>query len=463
MTLQSGSLIGLHVIHSSHEVEMWIQNCVEAGAPLAVVKALSDADLLKFVKQVSPTTATVFRRVGERDNPGDQYLGQWGNSAFRHTEAEKQIAWHLERLTPEQRRATDYIGIINEPSPPTKEGWVNMTLFVMECMEQAALLGLKLSGPSFNFGMPEYDIMLAIIDTGFFEVAKRLGGILDVHEGVQDRQIMGPVSTIVDGHVLVVTQGWNDSIPGAPRVGGAGSTCFRYRWFADALARLGKPMIPVLVSEMYPGTRDPIKARKSLAWYEQEMAKDDYAIGVTPFTVNPTDDWKDFDLTDAYRREVINYHISQRGRKNVTTMPDDINIGQIMAEIESNRQAVILDVTEAFNKVIDHAKKIGELSEKLRQLSSPSSRPAWYTVIPIGTHLRVVRATGLDVYIDSSLTTAWPFGRKPFDDQGMTVHAAWDPAHPLALCVLVPTPPRYATGLWIAHTGYDGVSNVELI
>ena len=104
---------------------------------------------------------------------------------------------------------------------------------------------------------------------------------------------------------------------------------------------------------------------------------------------------------------------------------------------------------------------MGRISEALKQLPPTPTVPAWYARIAINTHLKVIREWGLPVFLDSELVHAWTHGRKQFGDRSMTVDAEWDAARPLVLCVLVPTPPLYPTGLWIAHTGNDGNPNVE--
>lgn len=120
-------------------------------------------------------------------------------------------------------------------------------------------------------------------------------------------------------------------------------------------------------------------------------------------------------------------------------------------------------IRDHLTQAVDHIIELGRISDALKALPPTPTVPAWYARIPIGTHLRVIRESGIQVYVDSGLSQAWAFGRKGFGDQGMTVHAAWDAAYPLALCVLEPTPPRYPTGLWIAHTGNDGNANVEMV
>lgn len=117
---KTGALLGIHTIRPTARTLGWIEQCAKAGAPLCVVKALNDGGLLVETKRISPSTTTVFRRVGERNNPGDTYTGRWGEPAFRREQARQQILWHLARLSPQQLQCLDILEVINEPSPPRK-------------------------------------------------------------------------------------------------------------------------------------------------------------------------------------------------------------------------------------------------------------------------------------------------------------------------------------------------------
>lgn len=134
-----------------------------------------------------------------------------------------------------------------------------------------------------------------------------------------------------------------------------------------------------------------------------------------------------------------------------------MDAAQLLLALSAQVESVRDHLTQAVNHIVE----IGRISEALKALPPTPTVPAWYARISIGTHLKVIRELGLQVYLDSELTQAWTHGRKGFGDQGMTLHAAWSVTHPLALCVLIPIPPLYPTGLWIAHTGNDGNPNVE--
>lgn len=94
--------------------------------------------------------------------------------------------------------------------------------------------------------------------------------------------------------------------------------------------------------------------------------------------------------------------------------------------------------------------------------------PAWYTTVTVGTHLKVLRPLGLQVYLDSALMGAWRRGRLPIGDTGMRVAQNYDPEKdttpPIGvLCVLLPSPPDFPNGLWICALGNDGLPNVSAV
>ena len=97
---------------------------------------------------------------------------------------------------------------------------------------------------------------------------------------------------------------------------------------------------------------------------------------------------------------------------------------------------------------------------------APIEKP-WYETIAVGARLKIIRAEGLDVYTDSTLSATWSRGRLAVGNISMTIAAAYDAAldkTPPAgvLCVLRPTS-AFLGGLWIAGVGNDGQANVEIV
>ena len=97
---------------------------------------------------------------------------------------------------------------------------------------------------------------------------------------------------------------------------------------------------------------------------------------------------------------------------------------------------------------------------------APPEKP-WYETVAVGARLKIIRAEGLNVYTDSTLSATWSRGRLAVGNTSMTIAAAYDAAldkTPPAgvLCVLRPTF-VFMDGLWIVSIGNDGQPNVEIV
>ena len=99
----------------------------------------------------------------------------------------------------------------------------------------------------------------------------------------------------------------------------------------------------------------------------------------------------------------------------------------------------------------------------------PPPIPPFYTRLSIGTHLRVIRPTGVMVYLNSALTQTWSRGVMEQGNTTMTVTLLYDPEKDLkppvgVLCVVKPgISSSFPNGLWIAAIGPDGLPNVEAV
>ena len=99
----------------------------------------------------------------------------------------------------------------------------------------------------------------------------------------------------------------------------------------------------------------------------------------------------------------------------------------------------------------------------------PPPVPPFYTRILVGTPLRVIRQTGVMVYLNSGLTQPWSRGAVTQGSTSMILALVYDPAKDLTppvgvLCVLKPgISSSFPNGLWIAAVGSDGLPNVEAV
>ena len=97
----------------------------------------------------------------------------------------------------------------------------------------------------------------------------------------------------------------------------------------------------------------------------------------------------------------------------------------------------------------------------------PPPIPPFYTRLIVGTRLRVVRESGMIVYLNPGLTQQWGRGVVEQGNISMILallyDATKDTTPPVGvLCVLKPAISLFfPSGLWIASIGPDGFPNVE--
>ena len=100
---------------------------------------------------------------------------------------------------------------------------------------------------------------------------------------------------------------------------------------------------------------------------------------------------------------------------------------------------------------------------------APPPVPPFYTRLLVGAFLRVIRPTGVMVYLNSALTQPWSRGVVVQGNTSMAVALLYDPEKDLkppvgVLCVLKPgISSFFPNGLWIAAIGNDGRPSVESV
>jgi len=302
--VRRGSKLGVHSI-LPNGVKLFAKTLVEGGAVFPLVKAVNDLAWLQDVKQVSPQTITMGRIIS-----GYEGCGTVEQPA---TDLDK-MAGQLMRIIldkiagdPALRAAVDYWEVVNEPDPPSADGYRRLALLMIKCMELAEAEGLKLAIFTFNAGTPEWDEMVSAVETGVFGRAKQGGHILTLHEGVFGTEAP------IDVH-------FGESIPGAPPVPGAGPLCFRYRYLYHLLQQRGE-VVPLVVSEFYAGGGykqhgiPPQEVVRRMAWYDAEASKDYWMWAFCPFTLGPMAQWKKTDYEFAYPA-LVEYAISIKEQQN---------------------------------------------------------------------------------------------------------------------------------------------------
>lgn len=271
------SKIGIHGIHPNR-IGAFIERVVAAGAHVATVKAVDDLGWLTHVKQVSPQTVTVGRVNLVVDIPLEGNLRK---------EAQKALA----RVLPQweaNRASVDYWEIINEMDPPSLDGHRRLAEAMIHFMDLAGPEGFKLALFSYSMGVPEWEEMEAVVETGVFARAKQGGHIFALHE-----------------YANPINVWFGEPIPPRPPHPQRGPLACRYRWWYDELLVPRDEVIPLVISEA--GTALGIKELglsprqwvDQIIWYDERLREDPYVIGCHLFTLGPTHPWFNFDYEGA--------------------------------------------------------------------------------------------------------------------------------------------------------------------
>jgi hypothetical protein len=270
--ITKGSKIGIHAIWPNQTMS-FVRKAKELGFRFSVVKGVDNAGLAMDVKRESPETITITRFVNRWDSLQDVQL--WSQET-RLQFARESIQLIFDRTNEEEYNAADYFEVINEASP--KGFYYEFGLALIELVKEADKRGVKLCLPAFNAGTPEWSEMVSLANTGLFKLMKDGGHILAIHEG-----------SLSDN----MKEGFGDIIPGAPRVDGAGSMSFRYKYLYHLLKERNE-IVPCIITEFYAGMNYNISSSQMIdnfAWYDGGTRLDYFVLGVLPFTVDPSPGW----------------------------------------------------------------------------------------------------------------------------------------------------------------------------
>lgn len=296
-----GTKLGIHGLSSSDTLA-FLQQAIDGGTTLPVVKAVDNFAWLQEVKEMSPGTITLARVTGPGQDVSDEELRNGDLQAIA-----ERVMGNLTAPAAEYGDYVDYWEPTNELDPPSPDLYVRFAQLHFRFMDIAERDGYKIGLFTFNVGTPEWDEMVAIADTGVFSRAKQGGHILTVHEGVF-------------GDAPIDYQ-WGEVIPGAPSVEGAGALCFRYRYLYHLLEQRDE-VIPLVVSEIVFGAgyeRDgasskDIAARE--AWYGDQARQDHYLWGYLPFTLGTYEDaWNEASYAWAYS-QLIDHAVAIKDEPN---------------------------------------------------------------------------------------------------------------------------------------------------
>ena len=293
--VERGSKVGTHNIYANNTVN-FARELAGSGAGFSVIKAVDDFGWLEGYNG----DAVV---VGRKTWPGGEGCGNIFEIDL-NDHALKAIDRILHKISeqPTLRDVVDYWEPYNEPDPPGAEGYTKLSELMIATMDIAENHGLKIALFSLNAGTPEWDEMVAMVDSGVFERANEGGHILSLHEGTFETH--DP------------KQYWGDTIPGSPAVDGAGSLNFRYRY----LYSLIDDPIPLVVTEWYCGDEQSASVSTlldAIKWYDGEASKDHYMLGFCPFTLGPCSGWHHTDYERVYEGGLLDYIVDVKERENV--------------------------------------------------------------------------------------------------------------------------------------------------
>lgn len=308
------SKLGIHGIVSDGIVG-YVQSAVDGGTHFSVVKAVDDLGYLASVKNISPDTITVARLTHEHEGAG--MVNQSTTNLQWYAGVIMDIILAKIDSQPELADVVDYWEPINEPlgggvSADVYERLARLMIYCMDLAE-ARDKPLRLALFSFNAGTPEWIDMTTIVETGVFARAKAGGHILALHEGVFDKE--DPID---------LGYGAGYSIPSAPQILDTGVLCGRYRYWYYLLEQRDE-VVPLFISEFYAGggygsEADVADIVARMRWYDNQLRRDDYALGFGPFTLGPVGNWRKQDYGFAYPA-LVEYMIEAANAYSVVYMP----------------------------------------------------------------------------------------------------------------------------------------------
>lgn len=274
------SKLGLHTLRADGAVA-FVQAVHEAGAHVALVKALDEFGYLRQVKTISPETITVGRSMVV------QCVSASGDPA---AVAQNVMDQHMPRWEYE-RDVVDYWEVFNECKPPTLAGHVWMAEFFIAAMEIAEANGYRLAIFSYSTGVPQWHEWEAIVESGVFARARDGGHALALHEYDWP----------------VITQRWGEPTEDIPPHDDRGVLAARYRYLYRDFLIPRNEVVPLLITEcgLDPAVGGPPEDGPWQQRYVQEMIRydtllreDDYVLGAAMFSLGTFGGWERYDYEE---------------------------------------------------------------------------------------------------------------------------------------------------------------------
>lgn len=268
---------------------------------VAVVKTLEyDPNFVAQIKQTSPNTLVVARHT---PLPGPNL------DDFNPEEAARQFADLLLPIATEPTRQAniDCWESYNEPTVNNPEQMARLAAFEAERTRLLAAAGIRSCVGNFSTGQPALELWPAFYPA--LQAVKEHNGYLGLHEysapemwfGSGPHQLEAGVDAGDEGWLtlryrkvyrnflqpaglavpLIITEtGVDGQVGNRPGPKGLGWKDFAGYWKAEGLATTTAEGFYI----------------EQLAWYDAELAKDDYLIGATIYTLAGPDGWQSFEI-----------------------------------------------------------------------------------------------------------------------------------------------------------------------
>jgi hypothetical protein len=277
------SKLGLHTLKPDGALG-FVESVHDAGAYVALVKALDDFGFLRLVKQASEQTTTV-GRVGP--SRATQAVDVGGDPAQK---AASVMNEHMQYWGYEQD-VVDYWEVLNENKPPTIAGHVWLAEFFIAAMDIAEANGYRLALFSYSTGVPQWHEWEAIVETGVFARAKDGGHALALHEYDWP----------------VIDRLWGEPTEDLPPYEDRGVLAGRYRHLYRDFLIPRDEVVPLVITEcgLDPVVNLQVEAPdwrewyvEDMIWYDTKLREDDYVVGAAMFSLGAFAQWKRYDYEE---------------------------------------------------------------------------------------------------------------------------------------------------------------------
>ncbi len=292
------SKLGIHGILPGSTPAV-IQQLLAAGARMTTVKAVVSIGWLREMKLLDPNVITVGRLM-KGANPDVNVEGPDLSGDLR-----KRAQDVMDSLLPRwesHRTYVDYWEIINEQDPAGPDGHRRLAEFMMHCMDTADREGYKLALFSYSLGVPEWEEMEAIVESGAFGRAKAGGHALALHE-----------------YAYPINRWYGEPLPGRPTYPDRGPLACRYRWLYEDFLIPRNEVIPLFLTEVNVARDLPeVTAQEwitQMVWYDNQLRKDYYVVGAHLFTLGSAGGWEEFDF-GRFLPNLTNHMISIKDQQD---------------------------------------------------------------------------------------------------------------------------------------------------